>query len=166
MNFIKFFILTVITITLASCIEEPSISPSIQTYTLCINSDTITSTKNTPVPVGDTLKITMDLNGYYDNLEYFYIKTDREYTKDSIADQEEFLKYCNPLYTNTKDGTYSFNSDVKNIHLTLYLIPQRAKEDETQTIPVSLCLKSTCDTKEEYNPYYLNFNYYITANKE
>lgn len=165
MNFIKFFVSTIATIALASCIGEPSKSPSIQTYTLYVNSDTISSTKNTPVPVGDTLKITMDLNGYYDDLEYFYIKIDREYTKDSIADQEEFLKYCNPLYTNTKDGTYSFNSGVKNIRLILQLIPQRAKQDETQAIPVSLCLKSKCDTKEEYNPYYLNFNYYITNKK-
>ena len=157
MNFIKFFVSTIATIALASCIGEPSKSPSIQTYTLYVNSDTITSTKNTPVPVGDTLKITMDLNGYYDDLEYFYIKTDREYTKDSIADQEEFLKYCNPLYTNTKDGTYSFNSGVKNIRLILQLIPQRAKQDETQAIPVSLCLKSKCDTKRGIQPLLFEF---------
>lgn len=165
MKIIKFFIPIIIAIVAASCIGEPSRSPSIQTYTLYVNSDTIASTQKTPVAVGDTLKILMDLCGYYDDLEYFYIKTDREYTKDSIADQDEFLSYCNPLYTNSKEGTYSFNSGIKNLRLTLYLIPKRAKEDESQKIPVSLCLKSKCDTKEEYNPFYLNFNYYITNKK-
>ena len=103
--------------------------------------------------------------GFSNDLEYFYINTDREYTKDSIADQEEFLKYCNKLYTNAKEGTYSFNPGVKNMRITLYLMPQRTKEDENQKIPVSLSLKSNCDTKDEFNPYYLNFNYYITNKK-
>lgn len=162
MKTIKLLLLTAIAILAVSCIGEPSRSPYIQTYNLLINSDTITSTEKTPVPVGDTLKITMDLCGFYDDIEYFYIKTDREYTKDSIANQDEFMSYCNTLYTNAKEGTYSFNSGIKNMRLTLLLIPQRAKEDESQKIPVSLCLKSTCDTKSEFNPYYLNFNYYIT----
>ena len=158
-----FFIVSAIIIT--SCIGEPTRSPYIQVRNIAINSDTITSTA-TPVPVGDTLQIELDLYGFVDDLIYFNINTDREYAKDSIADQEEFLKYCNPLYTNAKEGTYSFIPGVQNIHLTLFLIAKRAKEDEKSKIPVSLSIKSACDAEEEYNPYYLNFNYYITANKE
>lgn len=164
MKSIKFIFLIVSAIILASCIGEPTQSPYIQVRALTINSDTIESTK-TPVPVGDTLKITMDLYGYANNLVYFNINTDREYTKDSISDQEEFLKYCNPLYTNVSEGTYSFNPGTTNMRITLNLIAKRAKEDESQKIPVSLSLKSECDTKEEFNPYNLNFNYFIT-NKE
>ena len=166
MKIIKFFISIIIAIVVASCIGEPTRSPYIQTYNLYVNSDILTSTEKTPIAVGDTLKIVMDLYGFSNDLEYFYINTDREYTKDSIADQEEFLKYCNPLYTNVKEGTYSFIPGVQNMHLTLYLIAKRAKEDEKSKIPVSLSIKSACDAEEEYNPYYLNFNYYITANKE
>jgi hypothetical protein len=164
MKIIKTLIITAIAVFLVSCIDGPSRSPYIQVRKLAINSDTIKSTE-TPVPVGDTLQITMDLYGFADDLIYLNINTDREYAKDSIADQEEFLKYCEPLYTSVKEGTYSFVPGVKNMHLTLYLIAKRAKEDEKSKIPVSLSIKSACNTKEEYNPYYLNFSYYITNKK-
>jgi hypothetical protein len=164
MKFTKTLTFIAIAIFLASCIGEPTRSPFIQVRHLAINSDTIKSTE-TPVPVGDTLQITMDLYGFTDDLIYFNINTDREYAKDSIADQEAFLKYCDPLYTNAKEGIYSFIPGVQNMHLTLYLIAKRAKEDEKSKIPVSLSIKSACDTKEEYNPYFLNFSYYITNTK-
>lgn len=165
MKSIKLVFFIVSAIILTSCIGEPTSSPYIQVRNLAINSNKIESTA-TPVPVGDTLKITLDLYGYSDDLIYFNVNTDREYAKDSIDDQEAFLEFCNPLYTNAKEGTYSFNPGIQNMHLTLFLIAKRAKEDEKSKIPVSLSIKSACDAKEEFNPYYLNFNYYITATKE
>jgi hypothetical protein len=164
MKFIKTLTFTAIAIFLASCIGEPTRSPLIQVSNLAINSDSIESTQ-TPVPVGDTLQITIDLLGFVNELEYFQITTDREYTKDSIADQEEFLKYCNPLYSNPANGIYAFNPGVTNIHLTLFLIPKKAKEDETEKIPVGLSLKSNYSEKGDYNIYNMNFSYYITNTK-
>ena len=166
MKLIKTLILIAISIVVASCIGEPSRSPHIQTYGLAINSTPITNTADNPVPVGDTLKIEMELYGFEEDLEYFHIDLDREFTQDSIANENELLQYCNPLYTNTKEGIYSFNPGIKNMSFTLFLIPKRAKEDETQKIPVSLALKSTYTKDKDYTTYYLNFNYYITANKE
>lgn len=165
MKIIKFLIPIIIAVVAISCDQEPSRSPYIQPFGVRLNSDTIAFSDTIKVPVGDTLKLGLGLLGFYHDLEYFYIKTDREYTKDTIAHQEDLLKYCNLLYTNVKDGTYSFNSGVQNMNLTLYLIPQRAKEDESQPISVSLGLKSACKTSVEFNPFYLNFNYYITNKK-
>lgn len=166
MKLIKALILVAITATLASCIGEPTRSPHIQTYGLAINSTPITNTADYPVPVGDTLKIEMELYGFANDLEYFQISLDRDFTQDSIANENDMLEYCNPLYTNTKEGVYSFIPGIQTMRLTLFLIPKRAKEDETQKIPVSLALKSTYTKDKDYTTYYLNFNYYITANKE
>jgi hypothetical protein len=165
MKIIKFFIIAIVAIVAISCNEEPSRSPYIQPFYVRINSDTITNNSKLEVPVGDTLKLSLSLYGFYHDLEYFSIKMDREYAKDTIAHQEDLLTYCNPLYTNVKEGVYSFKPGVQNMNLTLYLIPKRAKEDTTQPIPVSLSLKSACKTSVEYNPFYMDFNYYITNKK-
>lgn len=166
MKSLKLILFIVATTILTSCIGDPTKSPHIQTYGLAINSTPITNTADNPVPVGDTLKIEMELYGFTEDLEYFQVELDREYTKDSIANENDFLQYCNPLYTNTKEGIYTFYSGIKTMHFTLFLIPKRTKEDEKQKIPVCLTLKSTYSKDKDYNPYYLNFNYYITANKE
>ena len=161
MKFIKTLTFTAIAIFLASCIGEPTRSPLIQVTGLAIDSTSIESTA-TPVPVGDTLKITMNLQGFVNDLEYFQIDMDRDYAKDSIADTEAFLKYCNPLYSKPEEGVYTFNAGVSNIRCTLYIIPKRSKENEKEGIPVKLNLKSNCKLSGEANPYPLQFNYYIT----
>ena len=165
MKLIKTFILIAVSIAVASCIGEPSRSPHIQTYGLAINSTPISNTQDNPVPVGDTLKIEMELYGFANDLEYFYVDLDREFTKDSIANENDLLQYCNPLYTNTSQGIYSFIPGIQTMRFTLFLIPKRAKEDEKQKIPVSLALKSTYSKDKDYTTYYLNFNYYITNKK-
>ena len=164
-NFIKTLTFTAIAILLASCINEPSRSPHIQTYGLAINSTQINGTKDNPVTVGDTLQIEMELYGFQDDLEYFQVSLDREFTKDSIANENDLLQYCNPLYTKANEGIYYFNPGIKTMRLTLFLIPQRAKENVNEKIPVSLALKSTYTKDKDFTTYYLNFNYYI-KNKE
>jgi hypothetical protein len=165
MKHIKTLILIAIATMLASCIGEPTRSPHIQTYGLAINSTPISNTKEYPVFVGDTLQIEMELYGFQDDLEYFQVSVDREFTNDSIANEEDFLQYCNPMFTNAKEGVYSFNPGIKTMHLTLFLMPKRAKEDTTQPIPVSLALKSAYKKDKDHTTYNLNFNYYI-KNKE
>lgn len=163
-KFIKALIFATSAIILSSCIGEPTRSPYILVSKLAINSDTIKST-STPVPIGDTLQITMDLQGFSNDLEYFQINMDRDYSKDSIADAEAFLELCNPLYTDAKNGLYAFKPGIKNVHMTLFIMPKRAKENIEEGIPMSLSIKSNCNTGDETNPFSIGFNYYIT-NKE
>lgn len=155
-----FSVLIMSLITSCSEKQEPFHSPYIGVHGLFINSDTITDTK-TPVSVGDTLKIPLTLECYMHDIEYFNIKIDREYAKDSIEGQEGFLEFCNPLYTNVEEGVYYFNPGTQNMGITLLIIPKQAKEDENTSIPVSLSLKSKCNEGDDYNPFYLNFNFHI-----
>jgi hypothetical protein len=169
MKLIKTYILVVISTLMAilysSCTkdQEPYKSPVIRVHGLFINSDSIKNI-DTPVPVGDTLKINLGLECYIHDIEYFHINMDREYAKDSIL-QQDFLEYCDPLYTNTKEGVYYLKPGVQNMLITLSIIPKRAKEDEKAGIPVSLSLKSKCNSGDDYNPFYVNFNYFITNKK-
>lgn len=164
MHLIKTSVFIALAILLAACIKDPYRSPYIQVTNIAINSDTIESTE-TPVPIGDTLQISMSLQGFVNNLEYFQITMDRDYAKDSIDDTETFLEYCNPLYTRAKDGLYSFNPGINNMYLTLFIIPKRTKDDEKEKVPVTLSIKSDCNTGDETNPYTIGFSYYITNKK-
>jgi hypothetical protein len=160
-------ILSILIISLiSSCSKdkEPFMSPFIGIHGLFINSDTIQNLE-TPIPVGDTLKIPLSLECYMHDIEYLNIKMDREYAKDSIAGQEGFLNFCNPLYTNVEEGVYYFNPGTKNMGIMLLIIPKQAKEDEKSGVPVSISLKSKCNPGDEFNPFYLNFNYFITNKK-
>ncbi|MBR2370153.1 MAG: hypothetical protein IKA83_08360 [Paludibacteraceae bacterium] len=164
MKLLKTSILLIISILAVSCLDEPYRSPNIRVNKLGVNSDTLSSTA-TPILVGDTLKLSLTLEGFVNDMEYFHINMDREYAKDSIAYTEDLLQYCNPLYTDVKDGLYYFNPGVQNMYLTLLIIPKKAKEDEKAGIPVSLSLKSKCNEGDDYNPYYLDFYYFITNKK-
>lgn len=160
---IVFSIFMVSLISSCSKDKEPFYSPAIKVRALFVNSESVVDTK-TPIAVGDTLKMPISLEGYIHDIEYFHIKMDREYAQESIL-QKDFLEYCDPLYTNAEEGLYYFKPGVQNMNLTLLIIPKKAKEDEKAGIPVSLSLKSKCNEGDDYNPYYLDFYYFITNKK-
>ena len=81
MKSLKLILFIVATTILTSCIGDPTRSPHIQTYGLAINSTPITNTADNPVPVGDTLKIEMELYGFTEDLEYFQVELERIYKR-------------------------------------------------------------------------------------
>jgi hypothetical protein len=138
-----------------SCINS-SISPAVAVYGMWIDTTAIQSTQ-TPIEVGDTLRLSLGLRGYGHQLNYFKVDFDREYFKDSLFSQEDLERLC--VYgTNPEKGYYLFQEGTTDIiNVTWHLIPLKAREKQDISFPVQMIIQNDTKVDNQFNPNVLGF---------
>lgn len=114
MKKILFCLLTGLTACLMLSCEGQSTyrSPETNIYSIAINRDTLKYGELLDtLYVGDTLRLGMVLNPYYNALREFEVEIDRNYLQDSIFAQSDYERYFDTQRSNPESGLYVFNPD-------------------------------------------------------
>ena len=131
-------------------------NPRIVFHRLYLNEKQIANTE-TPIPVGDTLYIEVELNGCGNELTQLQIDIDREYLKDSLITVTEQKEQLCTEYSQPSKGFYQFKPETYVIGNYWMLIPIKARADQSENFTVTMSLQNESKVEEPYNPYTQEF---------
>lgn len=136
-------------------------SPRIVLHRLYIDTTQITSTA-TPIHVGDTLFVEVELNGLGNELTQLQIDIDREFLKDSLVTVTETGEQLCTEYSQVSKGFYQFKPKTYIIGTYWMLIPIKARTNQSEPFTVNMRLQNTSKVEEPYNPYTEDFLVYVS----
>lgn len=132
-----------------------------------INTTPLSSTQ-TPIEVGDTLRMLLALQGYGHQLHYVKVLVDREYFKDSLLSASDVEKFCTDM-SMPKEGYFVFKEGVTDLfNVPFCLIPKKARENQKTPFEVQMIIENDTKVDNEFNPNYLRFHVLVsdsTVNK-
>lgn len=131
-------------------------NPRIVFHRLYLNDKQIANTE-TPIPVGDTLYIEVELNGCGNELTQLQIDIDREYLKDSLITVTEQKEELCTEYSQPSKGFYQFKPETYVIGTYWMLIPIKARVDQSETFTINMRLQNESKVEDPYNPYVKEF---------
>jgi len=154
---------------LTACTGNNVASPLITISGMYVNEGIITSTDK--LYVGDTLKMNMVLDPFYDRLVYFKVNINHDYLIDSTFTEKDINEICDKTKTDKEKGEYYFAEDKMpyGAYLTMkdarIIVKATPPESEKNTTLVEFELKSTANVKPEYNPTYSRFYIKVIGEK-
>lgn len=146
--------LLVATLFTTSCLNS-STSPAVVVYGMWIDTTAIQSTQ-TPIEIGDTLRLYLGLRGYGHQLKYVKINFDREYFKDSLFSQADLDSICT-YGTDAEKGYYRFKESISDVSVMWHLIPLKARDKQDTPFQVQMIIENDTKVDNEFNPNALSF---------
>ncbi len=154
---------------LASCNKKNEHSPSISFGTVTVNNAPM---EGNIIHVGDTVKIPLMLNPYFNSLTNFNVITDRSFLKDSVFSATEFVELCNTAASDKSRGVYVFKALGAGTALVIspmYIIPKKSPNSDDKTVTLQLQVKNDSSFSGEFNPVTYTFQFKVyekEANKD
>lgn len=142
-----------------SCLNGSS-SPMITVQGMWIDTTAIQTTQ-TPIEVGDTLRMYLGLHGYTHQLKYVKINVDREYFKDSLFSTQFVDSFCT-TGTQPENGHYVFKPGYSDFYVMWHLIPKKARENQDTPFDVQMIIENDTKVDNEFNPNSLSFHVLVS----
>lgn len=152
MGFIAFVAMSIF---FTSCLGNYN-NPCIVFHRMYIDTTRIASTE-TPICVGETLFVEIELNGRGNELTTFQTNIDREYLKDSLVTITEDGEQLCTEYSQPGKGFYQFKPQTYIIGTYWMLIPIKARTNQQEPLTVNMRLQNTSKVEDPYNPYVQEF---------
>ena len=162
MKRIFFISALLMTLALTSCKDKGTYSsPSITFGHILING---VEPAESVMYVGDTLKISMALNSYYNVITNFNVTTDRSFLKDSIFSDADFATLCNAVASDRSQGRYVFNTFEKGTTVVINnasFVALLSPNSEDKSVTLQFDVKNDSPLDGDYNPVSYKFKFKI-----